>query len=188
MRTRIPDLLPDAGALLELEPEELAGPLLHYLASLPDRDRCLLLSQLIPQHDLDEYPDQRRFSEPDDLKAFRKQNLLPRQQLQPRIAQTVWATFLRGDYDTAVFQAFKEVEVAVREAGRFSDLDLGTDLMRKAFAPGDGPLSDPTALPGEQEALSHLFAGAIGSYKNPHSHRNVSIVPIESVEMIVLGG
>jgi hypothetical protein len=35
--------------------------------------------------------------------------------LHPSNTTRVNATFLRGDYDTAVFQAFKEVEVAVRD-------------------------------------------------------------------------
>jgi len=45
------------------------------------------------------------------------------------------SAFLRGDYDVAIFQAFKEVEVAVRTRGGFSATDIGTDLMRRAFAP-----------------------------------------------------
>lgn len=102
------------------------------------------------------------------------------------IAQKVWASFLRGDYDTAVFQSFKEVEVRVREVGRFAATDVGVDLMRRAFKPDEGPLIDKTAPRAEQEALMHLMAGATGSYKNPHSHRNVVIEPSEAVEMIML--
>ena len=123
---------------------------------------------------------------PEKLKAYRQANLLPKQLLHPTIAQKVWASFLRGDYDTAVFQSFKEVEVSVRDAGQFAATDVGVELMRKAFRPEDGPLTDKESPRAEQEALMHLMAGAVGSYKNPHSHRNVSIAAIEAVEMIVL--
>jgi uncharacterized protein (TIGR02391 family) len=122
----------------------------------------------------------------EDLKAYRRADLLPHRQLHPTIAQKVWAMFLRGDYDTAVFQAFKEVEVAIRQAGNFSDSDLGRDLMCKAFKPTSGPLSNKSADKGEQESLMLLFSGAIGSYKNPHSHRNVQVEADEAVEMIIL--
>jgi uncharacterized protein (TIGR02391 family) len=122
----------------------------------------------------------------DDVRAYRRANLLPRQRLHGRIAQKVWASFLRGDYDTAVFQAFKEVEVSVRKGGGFTDGDIGVPLMRKAFQPESGPLADHAALRAEQQALADLFAGAIGSYKNPHSHRSVTIEADEAVEMIVL--
>lgn len=123
----------------------------------------------------------------EDIEAYRKANLLPKNQLHPIVAQKIWATFLRGDYDTAVFQTFKEVEVAVRNAGGFSATDIGTDLMRKAFDFKTGPLTDQSSPKSEREALSHLFAGAIGSYKNPHSHRKVAIEAEEAVEMITLG-
>lgn len=123
---------------------------------------------------------------PQDLAAYRHANLLPKKLLHPRLAQRVFAAFLRGDYDTAVFQSFKQVEVQVREAGGFDESDLGVDLMRRAFRPAGGPLSDPTSPRGERESLMHLFAGAIGSYKNPHSHRNVTIEAVEAVEMIML--
>lgn len=94
---------------------------------------------------------------------------------------------MRGEFDVAVFHAMKAVEVAVRElSGLPRDL-LGVKLMRKAFDPKDGPLTDSEADEGEKEARSALFAGAIGSYKNPHSHRDVQLDdPTEAVEIILL--
>jgi len=123
---------------------------------------------------------------PEQLVAFQNSNKLPQKQLHPIIAEKVWALFLRGEYETAVFQAFKEVEVLVRNACGYAPTDLGIDLMRKAFNKDTGQLTDMTAPVPEREALSHLFAGAIGSYKNPSSHRHVQIDAEEAVEMIVL--
>jgi uncharacterized protein (TIGR02391 family) len=90
-------------------------------------------------------------------------------------------------YDGAVFQAFKQVEVAVRDAGHFNARDIGAELMRLAFHPDNGPLTDTSFPKGERESLSHLFAGAIGSYKNPSSHRSVAIDDaVEAGEMLFL--
>src|SRR5215470_11632968 len=71
----------------------------------------------------------------DDFEAYRKAGLLPKNQLHPLIASKVYPAFLRGEYDTAVFQAFREVEIAVRDAGGFGPDDYGKELMRKAFRP-----------------------------------------------------
>lgn len=122
-----------------------------------------------------------------DLEAYQRANLLPRQLLHPALAAKVSAPFIRGDYDTAVFQAFKEIEVAVRAKAKLAANDIGVALMRKAFEPNNGPLRDVNAPPGEREALTHLFAGAIGYGKNPHSHRNVQITdPAEAVELLLM--
>ena len=111
----------------------------------------------------------------------------PKSLLHPAIADEVWLDIVRGDIETAVFKAFRAVEVAVREAGHFADTDIGTALMRKAFDKASGPLTDQQQPEAEREALAHLFAGAIGSYKNPHSHRTVTINdPAEAQEMVVL--
>jgi hypothetical protein len=59
--------------------------------------------------------------------------------------------------------------------------------MRAAFAPGSGPLTDTTAVIGEQESTAELFAGAVGLYKNASSHRTgVVNDPILAAEIIVL--
>ena len=124
---------------------------------------------------------------PDDFATYRKASLFPKHLLHPTIAKKCWLTFLRGEYDTAVFQAFKEVEIAVREAGEYQNSDYGTGLMRHAFHVDTGPLTDTSDEKAERQALGDLFAGAIGSYKNPHSHRTVTIDdPTEAIEMIML--
>lgn len=53
--------------------------------------------------------------------------------MHPAIREEVWALCHRGKYDTAVFEAMKAVEVAVRDAARLAPADIGTKLMRKAF-------------------------------------------------------
>lgn len=187
-------MVPDANALLSLEPEELAGVLLAHLNSLgpgtealnhhnffhQPRDRFAGYPPAYQQHISEAFIEAwawlerenflvpraygnrwysisrrgARMQKPSDVDAYRMGNLLPRGQLHPAIAQRVWATFLRGDYDTAVFQAFKQVEVSAREAGAFDQRDLGTDLMRKAFAASTGPLSDKSRL--NRRAAGHV--------------------------------
>ena len=70
----------------------------------------------------------------------------------------MWALYHRGKYDTAVFEAMKAVEVSVRDVTKLEGL-LGRDLMRKAFAVDDGPLSNAAAERSEKQAMSDLFAG-----------------------------
>jgi uncharacterized protein (TIGR02391 family) len=134
-----------------------------------------------------------RLKSREDFEAYRKASLLPKGQLHPLIASEVYPAFLRGKYDTAIFEAFREVEVAVRDAGKFGANDYGTDLMRDAFRPAEkkgqpvtpGPLTDTQLPTAEQEAMANLFAGAIGLYKNPQSHRHVPTHPDDAAEVIV---
>jgi uncharacterized protein (TIGR02391 family) len=129
-----------------------------------------------------------------DFDAYRKAGLLPRGQLHAQIAARVYPAFLRGEYDTAVFQAFREVEIGVRAAGGFPAELVGVDLMRQAFKTinrpsqpiqDPGPLTDTNLPVAEQEAMAHLFAGAIGLYKNPQSHRYVPTLANEAAEVIL---
>ena len=125
-------------------------------------------------------------SEPDPRRALSGRKI-PKDALHASIREDVWSLFHRGKYDTAVFEALKAVEVAVRRVAGLTDRDLGVGLMRKAFDKTNGPLTDMSMEEGEREARAHFFAGAIGSYKNPHSHRNVALDDSdEAAEIIML--
>lgn len=122
----------------------------------------------------------------------------------PKAITTVWAAdrlagsldpllssarsnFALGDYETSCFAALKVVEVEVRRIAGLSNELIGVNLMRKAFNTKDGALTDSAAEGGEKEATANLFAGAIGAYKNPTSHRTVRFdEPMEAAEVIQL--
>ncbi len=108
-----------------------------------------------------------------DFEVYRRGHLLPAKLLDSALATKVRPVFLRGDYDTAVFRAFKEVETRVRSASALGEEMIGVQLMRMAFHPENGPLTDTAQVPGERQAVSDLFAGALGVFKNPSSHRDI---------------
>ena len=107
----------------------------------------------------------------EDFSAYNMESLLDLKSLHPILSRKVKPLFIRGDYDTAIFQAFKSVEVQVRNKGGYSHADFGVSLMRKAFHTETGPLTDMQLENAEKQAMSDLFAGAIGLFKNPVSHR-----------------
>ena len=138
----IHSLVSDAEALLDLEPEELAGVLMEYFNSLSASEQGNLNRYNFSlEHTVREYPREhqdalrqalmeawvwleregllvpqpgvqgdwmvisrrgRQLRTRDQVHSYRRANLLPRRQPHAGIAQKVWASFLRGDYDTAV--------------------------------------------------------------------------------------
>lgn len=109
-------------------------------------------------------------------------------QLHPRIAEAVERQFLLGEYEMAVFAAMRDVEIRVRELTGSPDGLLGVKLMQKAFSSNDpaGTLTDAEADPGEQVATMQLFTGAMGTFKNPTSHRPVDYDDSTEAAEIVL--
>jgi uncharacterized protein (TIGR02391 family) len=207
--------LPTADSVLELEPEALGGYLLESLSAGNSQDLRLdnFMSRVRAHYKQDAVngalleawawlireglliPTKgdaylisrrgRRLKGRQDLEAYRKSNILSKESLHPVIADRVWPNFIRGEYETAVFQAFKEVEAAVRTAGQLQAADLGTDLIEKAFDYNSGRLTDMTLPEADRRAMLALFAGAVGLFKNPSSHRHTTLNdPKEAAEMI----
>jgi uncharacterized protein (TIGR02391 family) len=111
----------------------------------------------------------------------------PKELLHPRILEKAWPGYMRTDFDSAAFEAMKAVEIAVRDAAGYGPEKIGVNLMQDAFSQGKGPLADTIAPSAEQVSRMNLFWGAIGSYKNPQSHRDVNLDdPLEALEIILL--
>ncbi len=119
------------------------------------------------------------------LEALRAEKLLGFQ-LHHTIDGRVRQLFLTGETEAAVLIAMKEVEVHMREANGLSNDLVGVRLAREAFKSDGGQLADPDAEPGERVATMELFAGAMGTLRNPVAHRRVDYDdPVQAVEVIL---
>ncbi len=94
----------------------------------------------------------RRFASEAEFARYAVARMLPRDAMNARIADKIWMAFMRGEFDVAAFQAMKAVEVSVREAAALGNNLIGVALVREAFAPERGPLTDVSAERGEQVA------------------------------------
>ena len=139
----------------------------------------------ITELDLKDYDRQKPPLQENEVDVSRS-DFLPEYKFHPMIPQNVWSSFSQGAYGSAVFEAFKQVEIAVREAGYYAKADHGVSLMRKAFQKDTGNLTDTNQPSAERIAIEHLFVGAIGYCRNPLGHREVNLSAEEAVEMIFL--
>lgn len=123
----------------------------------------------------------------EDLDRYKVTSRIPKCTLHPLLQVKVWPSLIRKEYDSAVFQAMKMVEVRVRNVAGFGSEMHGINLMRQAFHKERGPLTDPNLEPAEKEAQGQLFAGAYGYFRNPTAHRDVPIdTHNEAIETLLI--
>jgi len=111
---------------------------------------------------------------------------LPDHFLHDAFVADVRPLFLQSRCDLAVFEAFHRLEIGIRDAASLGNDLIGTKLAARAFNPDDGPLTDAATEGGVRQALMNLMCGALGSYKNPQSHRHVGLDAQEAREMILM--
>jgi uncharacterized protein (TIGR02391 family) len=115
----------------------------------------------------------------------RRAALFPPEMLHQDLRAAAYDALVRGNFQQAVAEAFRVVEVRVRNASRLEG--VGAALMRAAFHEDTGPLRSDAADKGERQALPHLFAGAFGWVRNPASHRDVSMDDVNNaLEQLML--
>ncbi len=82
------------------------------------------------------------------------------------------ALFVDGHYPSAVFEAFKVVNITAKQSSGLSK--DGKDLMFAAFHPDTGALKINTGTSqserDEREGFMHIYAGAMQGIRNPKGH------------------
>jgi hypothetical protein len=104
-----------------------------------------------------------------DYTGVRMRSNFIRDMFHPALPDAAWNAFTVGDYDTAIFEAFKSLEVAARTKGGFTTGDFGAALMNT------GPLRDKAASRGRRIARCELSTGAFGEIRNPEGHNDPTI-------------
>lgn len=122
----------------------------------------------------------------DGVEEYRKRRLLSAELLHETIRDCSLGDYLAGDFESALLKAFRKVEIEIRSACGYSAGDSGVALARKAFHPNSGPLTETDELAGEQQAMSDLFAGAMGRFRNPAAHGTRSFDdPFEAAQLLL---
>ena len=122
-----------------------------------------------------------------DLSAAKSRGWLTPELLHPDLSGASLTTFQSGNYDLAVFEAFRTVESTVRKRGNYSHRDFGVELMKKAFDPDSGPLRDLSASQARKRDMQNLYVGAMGALRNPKAHNDPTITdPREAIELIIM--
>ena len=122
-----------------------------------------------------------------DVADYHDHGVLPTGLLHPRIMTDVRSHFTPNQFDTAVFHAFREIEIVLREVVPGDPKRTGRELVKDAFNPTTGKLRNPdTEVPdSEREGEFALFNGAISTHKNPGSHRKLPLERAETARLVL---
>lgn len=127
-----------------------------------------------------------RFLEFEFNRVIKEYTLLPQTYIHPKIAKKSFKLLESGEFESAVFQAFKCIETSIRDKIGALKEEIGIKLIRKAFNPDNGALTNFDLPIPEREAFVNYIAGAFGYYKNPCSHRDIKLDFISTFDRIAV--
>lgn len=105
-------------------------------------------------------------------------------ELHPRLqAAGVDTTFRAGDTDSAIRDAFADLEDAVRTLAGYFHGDYGVTMMSKAFGKS-GPLGS-VVDPQHQVGTQRMFEGAFAVLRNPAGHGPTGLGVAQAVESVL---
>lgn len=127
-----------------------------------------------------------RFTERQFVKVIKEYTLTPQTYVHPEIIKKCFKLLENGHYESAVLQAFKCIETRIRKLITADPEEVGIKLIRKAYHPETGKLTNYDLPISEREAFSNYIAGAFGYYKNPCSHRDIELDYLTAFDRIVV--
>ena len=127
-----------------------------------------------------------QFLESDFNRVIKEYTLLPQTYIHRKIIAKSFGLLESGEYESAVLQAFKCIETSIREIIGADPEDVGVRLIRRAFNPENGKLTNYDLPIAEREGFVNYIAGAYAYYKNPCSHRDVELDFISTFDRIAV--
>lgn len=124
-----------------------------------------------------------------DLMEYAPESLKPHVydsfQFHPKVKGASESLFKSGHYAQAIFEAFKVIEVMVKEKSGISN-KYGQDLMAHVFSE-DRPILRLSSDPDEQAGFRFLFMGVMRGIRDPKAHHIIPQVdPNRTVEYLSL--
>lgn len=181
--SRVPPLLSECRDLTDVRDH------LMMVGATPSERRAAIRGQLAPLY---EHLEALRSGQGRAVRAQRPASLgvaLHLENLHPDVVGAAGRLFQDRHYAQAVFEAFKRLEVVVRELT--GSQNSGQKLMGEAFG-GDPPrirLSDLEGKSGQDqhEGYKLMFMGAMAAIRNPGGHEIVSFeTPQQALEQLAL--
>jgi len=127
-----------------------------------------------------------QFLEYEFNRVIKEYTILPQTYIHPKIIKKCFRLLESGEFESAVLQAFKCIETSIRDKIGAPDEEVGIKLIRKAFNPENGDLTNYDLPISEREAFSNYLAGAFGYYKNPSSHCDLELDFISTFDRITV--
>ncbi|OXX35678.1 MULTISPECIES: TIGR02391 family protein [unclassified Vibrio] len=127
-----------------------------------------------------------RFSEREFRRVVEKYALMPESYVHPILINKCFSLLKSGEFDSAVIQAFKAIEVFTREKIGASNDIFGERLLKKAFNADDGILTNMNLPKSERCAFLSYITGAFSFYRNSSAHRDLKLDFVSAFDRIAV--
>ncbi|MDP2594822.1 TIGR02391 family protein [Alteromonas stellipolaris] len=127
-----------------------------------------------------------RFPEREFRRVVEKYALMPESYVHPILIEKCFSLLQNGEFDSAVIQAFKAIEIFTREKIEAPNDMFGERLLKKAFNPDDGILTDMNLPKSERCAFLNYLTGAFSYYRNSSAHRDLKLDFVSAFDRIAV--